>query len=53
MTSQRPLFWRTFVLPIFGLKVQAEATILQTLKIVKMKEKMMFLKQIGRCRKEN
>ena len=54
MTSQRPLFWWTFVLPIFGLKAQAEATVLQTLKIVEIKEKIMtFLKLIGPCRKEN
>ena len=33
MTSHRPLVWRDFVLPTFGPKVQAEAKILQALKI--------------------
>ena len=37
MTSERPLFWRAFVLPTFGPKVQGEATILQALKIAKIK----------------
>ena len=53
ITSQRPLFWRTFILPIFGPKLQAEATILQALKTAKIKAKMtMFLKLLGPCRKE-
>ena len=52
MTSQRPLFWRAFVLPIFGPKVQAEAAILQGLKTAKIKAKMTtFLKLLGPCRK--
>ena len=51
MTSHRPLFWRAFVLPIFGPKVQAEAKILQ--QAVKIKGKMMtFLELLGPCRKE-
>ena len=43
-----------FVRPIFGPKVQAEATVLQALRIAKIKEKMMtFLKLIEPCRKDN
>ena len=53
MRSQRSLFWRAFVLQIFGPKVQAEATILQALKTDKIKAKMTtFLKLLGFCRKE-
>ena len=52
MTSQRPLFWRAFVRPIFGRKVQAEATILQALKTAKIKVEMTtFFKLLGPCRK--
>ena len=52
MTSQRPLFWRVFVLPIFGPKVQAEATLLYALKTAKIKLKMTtFMKLLGPCRK--
>ena len=53
MNSPRPLFWRAFVLQIFGPKVQAEATILEALKTAKIKAKMTtFLKLLGPCRKE-
>ena len=53
MLSHLPLFWRIFVLPIFGPTVQAEATVLTTLKIVKTKETIMtFLKLLGTCRKD-
>ena len=53
MTSQIPLFWRAFILLIFGPKVQAEVTFLQALKIAKVNEKIMtFLKLIGPCKKQ-
>ena len=53
MTSQISLFWRAFILLIFGPKVQAEVTFLQALKIAKVNEKIMtFLKLIGPCKKQ-
>ena len=38
MTSRCPLFWRAFVLIIFGSKVQAQATVLLAFKIAKIEE---------------
>ena len=38
MTSRCPLFWRAFVLLIFGSKVQAQATVLQAFRIAKIEE---------------
>ena len=48
MTSRCPLFWRAFLLLIFGPKVQAQATVGQAFKISNIEEKMtMFMKLVG------
>ena len=40
MTSRCPLFWRAFVLLIFGSTVQAQATVLRAFIIAKIEEQM-------------
>ena len=47
MTSRCPLFWRAFVLLIFGPKVQAQATVLEAFKIAKIEEVTMFMELFG------
>ena len=45
MVSRCPLFWRAFVLLIFGSKVQAHTTVLQALRIAKVeKQTTTFMK---------
>ena len=48
MASRGPLFWRAFVLLIFGPKVQAQATVLQAFRIAKIEEETAtFMKLLG------
>ena len=47
MTSRCPLFWRAFLLLIFGPNVQAQATVLEAFKTAKIEEVTMFMKLFG------
>ena len=47
MTLHHPLFLRAFVLPILGPKVQAQATVLQVLKIAKITKNMMKILKLN------